>query len=70
MDLIVEFRYKLQCLGLAVERYSELYGDNLSVVVNTTLPSSKIKKKYLSCSIMRVREAVATGLCPIWSCLV
>lgn len=61
IDLVVEFRYKLRCLGLPVETRSELYGDNLSVVVNTTLPSSKIKKKHLSCSIMRVREAVAAG---------
>ena len=29
--------------------------------VNTALPSSKIKKKYLACSIMRVGEAVAAG---------
>ena len=61
IDLIVEFRYKLRCLGLPVERKSELLGDNLSVVINTTLPSSQIKKKHLSCSIMRVREAVAAG---------
>ena len=38
VDLIVEMRYKLRCLGLPVERCSELIGDNLSVVVNTTLP--------------------------------
>ena len=41
VDLIVEMRYKLRCLGLPVEQCSELIGDNLSVVVNTTLPSSK-----------------------------
>ena len=61
VDLIVEMRYKLRCLGLPVERCSESIGDNLSVVVNTTLPSSKIKKKHLACSIMRVREAIAAG---------
>ena len=61
VDLIVEMRYKLRCLGLPVEHRSDLIGDNLSVVVNTTLPSSKIKKKHLACSIMRVREAIAAG---------
>ena len=61
VDLIVEMRYKLRCLGLPVERCSELIGDNMSVAVNTTLPSSKIKKKHLACSIMRVREAIAAG---------
>jgi len=64
VDLIVEMCYKLRCLGLPVEHRSDLIGDNLSVVVNTTLPSSKIKKKYLACSIMRVREAVAAGF--VW----
>jgi hypothetical protein len=61
IDLIIEMRYKLRCLGIRVEKRSELLGDNLSVVVNTTLPSSKIKKKHLSCQIMRVREAIAAG---------
>ena len=61
IDLIIEIRYKLRCLGIPVEKCSELLGDNLSVVINTTLPSSKIKKKHLSCQIMRVREAVAAG---------
>ena len=61
VDLIIEMRYKLRCLGIPVERCSELLGDNLSCVINTTLPSSKIKKKHLSCQIMRVREAVAAG---------
>jgi hypothetical protein len=57
-------RYKLRCLGIKVEKRSELLGDNLSVVVNTTLPSSKIKKKHLSCQIMRVCEAIAAGFVP------
>ena len=61
IDLIVEMRYKLRCIGLQVEHTSEVYGDNLSVVVNTTLPSSKIKKKHLSCQIMRVCEAIVAG---------
>jgi hypothetical protein len=61
IDLIIEMRYKLRCLGIPVEKRSELLGDNLSVVVNTTLLLSKIKKMHLSCQIMRVREAIAAG---------
>ena len=52
IDLIIEIRYKLRCLGIPVEQCSELLGDNLSVVINTTLPSSKIKNKHLSCQIV------------------
>lgn len=40
IDLVVEIRYKLCCLGLWVESTSELIGDNLSDVVNAMLPSS------------------------------
>ena len=62
IDLIIEIRYKLRCLGIPVERCNELLGDNLSVVINTTLRSSKIRKKHLSCQIMHVCEAVAASI--------
>ena len=61
IDLLVKIRYKLQCLGLPIERLSTLCGDNQSVILNTTSPASKIRKKHLSCQIMRVREAIASG---------
>ena len=54
IDLIVEMRYKLRCIGLPLERSSTLIGDNKSVILNTTSPASKIKKKHLSCQLMRV----------------
>lgn len=59
VDLTIEMRYKLRCLRIPVEQCSKLLGDNLSCVINTTLPSSKIQKKHLSCQIMRVCEVVA-----------
>ena len=52
-------RYKLQCIGLPLKRSSTLIGDNKSVILNTTSPASKIKKKPLSCQLMHVREAIA-----------
>jgi hypothetical protein len=36
-----------------------MLGDNMSVVLNTTIPSSSLKKKHLACSYHRVREAIA-----------
>ena len=54
IDLIIEIRYKLRCLGLQIERSSTLVGDNQSVILNTTSPASKVKKKHLLCQIMRV----------------
>jgi hypothetical protein len=62
VDLIVEMRYKLRMLGVPIEERSILYGDNMSVVLNTTLPSSALKKKHNAIAYHRVREAVAAGI--------
>ena len=48
-------------LGVPVEAQSCLVGDNMAVVVNTTLPSSALKTKHQACNYHRVREAVAAG---------
>jgi hypothetical protein len=61
VDILVEFRYKLRMLGIPIETKSILVGDNLSVIVNTTLPSSQLKKKHQACNYHRVREAIAAG---------
>ena len=61
IDLIIEMRYKLRMLGVNLEKQTMLVGDNMSVVLNTTIPSSSLKKKHLACSYHRVREAIAGG---------
>ena len=58
-DLIIEWRYKLRMLGVVLEESSWLVGDNMSVVVNTTIPSSNLKKKHQACNYHRVRECIA-----------
>ena len=59
IDLIIEMRYKLRMLGVKMEHQTMLLGDNMSVVLNTTIPSSSLKKKHLGCSYHRIREAIA-----------
>ena len=39
-----------------------MFGDNMSVLLNTTVPSSMLKKKHLGCSYHRVREAIAAEI--------
>ena len=34
----------------------------MSVVVNTTIPSSNLKKKHQACNYHRVREAIASRI--------
>ena len=62
VDLLVEMRYKLRMLGVPIRQRSMMYGDNMSVVLNTTLPSSALKKKHNAIAYHRVREAVAAGI--------
>ena len=59
VDLIVAMRYKLRVLGVNLEQRSTMLGDNMAVILNTTLPSSSLKKKHLACNYHRVREAIA-----------
>lgn len=59
IELIMEMRYKLRMLGIVLEKQTMLLGDNMSVVLNTMIPSSSLKKKHLACSYHRVREAIA-----------
>ena len=46
-------------LGCELESTSLLVGDNMAVVINTTIPSSAIKKKHQSCNYHKVRESIA-----------
>jgi hypothetical protein len=61
-ELIVEIRYSLRMLGVPLEGPALLLGDNMSVVINTTVPSSQLKKKHNAIAYHRVRESVASGI--------
>ena len=62
VDLIVEMRYALRMLGVPIDGPALLLGDNNSVVLNTTFPSSQLKKKHNAVSYHRVRHACAAGI--------
>lgn len=61
IENLLGLRYKLRMMGMDVEKCSTLLGDNNSVIVNTQLPSSSIKKKHNSVAFHKAREAVAAG---------
>ena len=61
-ELVMEIRCQLRMLGVQVDGPAMMYGDNNSVVLNCTTPSSVLKKKHLSLSCHRVREACAAGI--------
>lgn len=61
-DMIIEMRYMLRMIGVAVDGPALLLGDNSSVVLNTSVPSSILKKKHHACAYHRVREAIAGNI--------
>ena len=65
VEFAIEMRYKLRMLGVRVEGLCILYGNNNSMILNTTTPSSMIKKKHNSIAYHRVREGVAAGIVDI-----
>ena len=58
-------RYKLRMMGVPIDGPTYVYGDNMSVVHNTSKPESLLKKKSNSICYHFVREAVAMGECLI-----
>jgi hypothetical protein len=52
-------RYKLRMMGIPCEGPSYIYGDNQSVLANTSIPDSTLKKKSQSIAYHFVREGVA-----------
>ena len=46
-------------MGVPIIDTTLMFGDNKSVIMNTTLPSSNLKKKHNAIAYHRVREAVA-----------
>ena len=61
-ELIMEYRYALQTMGVPLDGPALLLGDNNSVVLNCTMPSSTLKKKHNACSYHMVRECIAAGI--------
>lgn len=52
-------RYKLRMMGIPVEGPTYVFGDNQSVLCNTSMPHSSLKKKSSSIAFHYVREGVA-----------
>ena len=61
MERLAALRYKLRMMGIPVEDPSFVYGDNLSVIRNTSRPESMLKKKSNSVAYHYCREQVAMG---------
>jgi hypothetical protein len=61
-EMIETFRYKLRMMGLPVDGPANTFCDNLSVVRNSSDPSSTLTKRHNSIAYHKVRESVAAGI--------
>ena len=61
-ELIMTVRYQLRMLGVPLDGPAMMYGDNNSVVLSTSTPSSVLKNKHNTIAYHRVREALAAGI--------
>jgi hypothetical protein len=61
-ELILKVRYMLRSLGVALDGPALMLGDNMSVVLNITVPSSVLKKKHNAIAYHLVREAIAVRI--------
>ena len=59
VDQIVNIRTTLRYLGVPIKGKTYMFGDNQSVVTNSTLPHSQLNKRHNALAYHRVREAVA-----------
>ena len=61
VEMIISLRYFLTMLGSNLEPSLLMLGDNMAVVLNTTIPSSTLKKKHQACNYHKIRESIAAG---------
>ena len=64
METLRGLRYKLRMMGVPLTGPSFIYGDNMSVIYNTSRPESTLKKKCNSICYHAVQESVAMGESP------
>ena len=58
-DQIIALRYELMMLGVPLTGPAYMFGDNESVIVSATIPEGNLKKRHVTLSYHRVREAIA-----------
>jgi hypothetical protein len=62
VEMLEALRYKLRMMGIPIDGPTNVFCDNKSVITNSTVPTSTLKKKHNSIAYHRVREAVAAGI--------
>lgn len=59
---LIDLRYTLRMFGAPLDGSGWMFGDNESVITNSTIPSSTLKKRHNALSYHCVQEACAAGV--------
>ena len=62
MELLIGLRYKVRMMGIPLDGYAHVKVDNMSVVRNTSVPESQLKKRSNSIAYHFVRQMVAADV--------
>jgi hypothetical protein len=65
VEMAIEMRFKLRMLGVNLVGPTTMLCDNMSVVLNCSLPTSGLKKKHNAIAYHKVRQAIAAGIVEI-----
>ena len=60
-DQVIDMRNTLRYMGVPLGR-TVVFGDNQSVITNSTIPQSQLQKRHAALSYHRVREAISAGI--------
>ena len=60
-ERLIDLRCALRSFGVPLDGPSWMFGDNKSVVASSTIPHSRLSKRWNALSHHRVREAIAGG---------
>ena len=61
METLWGIRYKLRMIGVPLSGPSFIYGDNMSIIHNTKIPESMLRRKSNAICYHAVRESVEMG---------
>jgi hypothetical protein len=62
VEQIIDIRTTLRYFGVPVTEMTYMFGDNQSVITNSTLPHSQLNKRHIALSYHKVREAIASKM--------
>ena len=61
-EMVQALRYKLKCFGVPMDSPAEVFCDNKSVVMNSSVPTSVLNKRHTAICYHKVREAQASEI--------